>query len=209
LNSGFQKPALTSAISAAGNNGTVQFGADCSITLSSTITLSQNVTIDGNGHAVTVSGGHTGGTGTGVQVFVVNSGVSVTLNDLTVANGNSFAGNGGGVFNSGTLTVTNSTFSSNSTRNGSGGGIENRGTLSVSDSTFSCNTSSLLGGGIDSSGGTLTITNSTFRGNGNGAFNGGGIGNGNGGTLTVTNSTFSGNGGVGRAYVRRGLDDPH
>jgi hypothetical protein len=176
---------LTSAISAAGNNGTVQFGADCSITLSSTITLSQSVTIDGNGHAVTISGGHTA-TVTGVRVFIVNSSFTVTLNDLTIANGDD-VDVGGGIDNSGTLMVTNSTFSGNSASLG-GGGILNGGNLTVTNSTFSGNSAD-DGGGI-LNGGNLTVTNSTFNGNLAGG-DGGGIFN--SGSLTVTNSTFSGN----------------
>ena len=79
---------------------------NASITLSSTITLSQNVTIDGNGHKVTLDGQHS------VQVLSVASGVTATLKDLTIANGQST--NGGGINNAGTLTITNSTLSGNS-----------------------------------------------------------------------------------------------
>jgi hypothetical protein len=46
---------LTDAISAAGNDGTVQFTADCSITLSNAISLVQSGTIDGAGLAVTMA----------------------------------------------------------------------------------------------------------------------------------------------------------
>ena len=58
-----------------------------------------------------------------MRVFTVNSGVTLNLNELTVADGSSF-GNGGGIYNNGTLTVSNSTFSGNSA-NGGGGGIYN------------------------------------------------------------------------------------
>jgi predicted outer membrane repeat protein len=193
---------LTSAIGAAGNNGTVQFTGDCSITLTSTIALSQSVTIDGNGHAVTISGGGT------VQVFLVNPGVTVTLNDLTIVNGLGAAG--GGIFNNGgMLTVTNSTLSGNNSPGGDGGGILNEGgTLTVTNSTFSGNSATGCcgaGGGVTNEG-TLTVTNSTFS--GNSAANGGGaIYNYRLGlmddTLTVTNSTFSGN----SATVGGGIDN--
>ncbi len=173
---------LTTAISAAGSGGTVQFAVDCSpLTVTSTITLSQDVTIDGNGHSVTISGGGS------VQVFVVNSGVTVTLNDLTIANGSALLG--GGIENLGTLSVTNSTFSGNSATD-FGGGILNGSTLTVTNSTFSGNSATGNGGGI-ANGGTLTVTNSTFS--GNSATFGGGIFNNGSGTLSVTNSTLSGN----------------
>jgi hypothetical protein len=178
---------LESAISSAGSRGAVQFAMDCTIALASPITLSTNVTIDGNGHAVRISGGEN------VQVFVVNSGVTATLNDLTIANGNS--GLGGGIYNGGTLTITNSTFSGNSAHSSSdqglGGGIANDGgTMTVTNSTFSGNSAD-NGGGIYNDGGTLTITNSTFSGN-SATYNGGGMYD-DGGATTITNSTFSGN----------------
>jgi hypothetical protein len=163
---------LMSAIGAAGFGGTVQFTGDCSITLTSTITL-PSVTIDGNGHAVTISGGHTS-TVAGVQVFVINSGATVTLNDLTIANGHS-AVNGGGInfAGGGTLMVTNSTFSGNSA--GAGGGgifINGGGGVTITNSTFSGNSAG-AGGGIEKVSGTLTITNSTFSGNSASSFGGG------------------------------------
>jgi len=121
-----------------------------------------------------------------VGVFSVNGGVNFTVQNLTIANGNSEGG--GGIYSDGgTLTVTNSTFSGNSATYG--GGIYNEGTLTVTDSTFSDN-SATYGGGIYN-GGTLTITNSTFS--GNSAFYGSGGGISNYSTVTVTNSTFSGN----------------
>jgi predicted outer membrane repeat protein len=186
---------LTDAIGRAGNRGTVQFTSDCTITLSSTIALSQSVTIDGNGYQVTISGGNA------VQVFEVNPGVNVTLNDLTIADGVASAdqsGNqlGGGIYNSGMLTVSNSTFTGNSTGSisGSGGaGIYSTGVLTVTDSTFTGNTAGSAngggaGGGIYSSG-TLTVSDSDFTDN----TAGGGAGIANTGTLTVTDSNISQN----------------
>ena len=66
---------------------------------------------------------------------------------------------GGGIFNSGTLTVANSTISGNT-----GGGIANGngGTLTVTNSTISGNTVVNYGGGIYNFAGTLTVTNSTI-----------------------------------------------
>ena len=172
--------------------------------------ISSNLTIDGAGSAATILDG--GGAG---RVFNVTSG-TVGISDLTVTNGLVFGGvdgAGGGILNSGNLTITNSTISSNDAT-GVGGGIVNNANLTLTNSTVSGNDSSQLGGGIYS-GGTSTVSNSTFSGNtaddgagiwvastativnstfsGNTAADqGGGIGQ-NGTGLTVTSSTFSGN----------------
>jgi hypothetical protein len=161
-----------------------------------TKTISTDTTIDG-GSLITISGRNS------VGVFSVNSGVNFTVQNLTIANGNS-AGNGGGIYSgSGTLTVTNSTFSGNNAAAGvgAGGGIYDLlGTLTVTNSTFSGNSAGSGAGGIYSGAGTLTVTNSTFSSN-----SGGGITN-DGSTLTVTNSTFSGNsGGPGIHNYRTGM----
>jgi hypothetical protein len=136
-----------------------------------------------------------------VGVFSVTTGVTFTVQNLTIANGTT-SGNGGGIYNQGgTLTVSNSTFSDNSAHDVFGGGaIANAGTLTVTNSTFSDNSAHGAGDGgaiLNFNFSTLTVTNSTFSGNsahGN-TVNGGGIGGGifNFGTLTVANSTFSGN----------------
>jgi hypothetical protein len=107
---------------------------------------------------------------------------------------------GGGIYNTGALTISNSTISGNIVKGqvvGSGGGILNLGTLTVNNSTISGNGASGgsagFGGGI-SNGGPLTINDSTISGNfakGMGSSGGGIL---NLGTLTVNNSTISGNG---------------
>lgn len=137
------------------------------------------LTITGNGEASTdVSGGGIN------QVFNVNSGI-VSVSNLTVQNG--FSGlKGGGISNSGTLTVTNSAISGNSAT--FGGGIDNAGSLSVINSTIEGNSVSNLGGGIYNNG-TLTVTTSTIATNTAGYA--GGLGN--QGTAAVTSSTISGN----------------
>jgi uncharacterized protein YjdB len=146
------------------------------------LTLNQSMTVDATGHAIVVDGDNA------QSVFVVNSGVTVTLKGLTIQHGS--AVNGGGVDNEGgTLTVTNSTLSGNAATN-SGGGIRSLGgALTVTTSTLSGNTTTGSGGGIDAFG-TLTVTDSILSGN---AATGGGGGIEGSGTLAVTNSTLSGN----------------
>jgi hypothetical protein len=91
-----------------------------------------------------------------------------------------------------------------SSASASGGGVSNSGIITLTDSIVSGNTVSsnyTSGGGI-SNGGTVTLTNSTVSGNttsshpnsyGYGSTSGGGISNGGTGTVTLTNSTVSGN----------------
>ena len=169
--------------------GTVTFGCSGTIILTAEITIAANTTIDGGGQAVTISGNYE------VRVFTVNSGVTVNLNRLTIANGLlPRYGSGGGIINRGTLTVGNSTFFRNSAGFGGGGGIANEGgTVAVSHSTFSGNSAIYgRGGGIANYSGTLAVSHSIFSGNITYEGGGGGIAN-YGGTLTVSNSTFSGN----------------
>ncbi|MGI8858490.1 MAG: putative Ig domain-containing protein [Thermomicrobiales bacterium] len=178
--------AINQVNAGAGTGDTITITATGTIPLGSALpALAKPVAITGPGAAtLTVDGNHM------VQVFLVNSGVTASITNLTIANGNA-AGGGGGIQNNGTLTVTNSTLSGNSTST-YGGGIENTGTLTVTNSTLSGNSASgnnTSGGGIDNVG-TLTMTNSTLS--GNSAPYGGGIFS-NIGTVTVTNSTLSGN----------------
>src|SRR6266850_2038777 len=174
-----------SLLSAISGGGTVTFACSGTITLTATITIFADTTIDGTGQNVTISGGNA------VQVFSVPSGVQLNLNKLTITQGLLAygIGDGGGIFNQGTLTVTNSTFYGNVSYFGGGGGIANFGTLTVINSTFEGN-SAFIGGGIANFG-TLTVTNSKFIGNHGNYSGGGGIYS--LGTLTVSNSTFSGN----------------
>ena len=179
---------LRGAINAANANpgaDTIVFaGANLNITLNSVLPfINDDLTIDGAGHAITVSGNHSS------RVLVINAGKTLNLNALTIANG-AATGDGGSIYNNGTLNVTNSTFNGNTASN-SGGGIFNTDTLNVTNSTFYSNTASNnLGGGIRNSGGTLTVTNSTFYSN---TTSNAGAAIANTGTLDVTNSTFYGN----------------
>ncbi len=168
-------------------------GGAVTVTVLTTQIISLSTTIDGGaGNLITLSGGNA------LQVIANGAGV-LTLQNLTIANGN--AGNGGGLENEGTLIVTNSTFTANQA--GAGGAIfnGNAGTVTITNSTFSGNTASngANGGGAifnSGTGGTVTITNSTFTGNSATAGSGGAI-YGEGGLVTLRNVTISGNSAVG------------
>jgi sugar lactone lactonase YvrE len=178
---------LRNAIATANTDGggdTIVFTVTGLITLNcttGTLAINQNMTISGPGAAnLAVSGGNA------CTVFQVNSGVTATISGVTIENGSS--SNGGGIANTGTLTVSDSILSLNSSSS-VGGGIYNlAGALTLIDSTLSGNLSA-QGGGIYNQA-TLTVTNSTLSGN-RSSSGGGGIFN--QGTLTVSNSTLSGN----------------
>ena len=143
-------------------------------------------------------------------VAITSSSAHVSLSQLTIRNGSGLKHGGGGVYNLGALTITNSTISGNTTNDsvaasgGLGGGIYNSGTLKVVQSTITGNSiiryrpgASALGAGIYNTG-KLTIINSTITANQASAYwpagvpYGGGIGTVSG-TVTVSNSTLSKN----------------
>lgn len=178
------------AISRAASGDSISIAA---ATYKENLTISKSLNITGSGASTTIVDG--GGVNTVVKVSSTTA--HVGLSNVTVRNGLHFVG--GGISNSGTLTVNNSTISGNTARGGGsaglGGGIGNLGTLTVNNSTVNRNTVSGpfgagFGGGIGN-GGTLTVNNSTITGNTASGW-GGGIGN-EGGNVTISNSTISGN----------------
>lgn len=140
---------------------------------------------------VTVTNGHTRG-GFAGGGGIRNSG-TLSLTDCVVSNNTSEnAEGGGGIINLGTLTVTRTVVSGNQTQGGDGGGLfTNGGTVSLVDSVVSGNTAGENGGGVETFGGSMTLTRSTLSGNSDNQLGGGGSNI--GGTLTITNCTISGN----------------
>lgn len=134
-----------------------------------------------------------------------NEGV-LNIHDSTIAN--NIATWGAGIYNAGTLTLTNVTLSDNKTINfditcaacGLGGGIFNSGALVITGSTFFGNVSTRNGGGGIYNKGDLSITQTTFDDNDAAGYRdtnrfitgyGGGIYNTS--RASVSASTFSGN----------------
>jgi len=87
----------------------------------------------------------------------VDSGVTASISGLTIANGYT-SGNGGGVSNSGNLTLANDTLSGNSAQGGDGGGVYNGGTATLTNDTLSGNSAQYNGGGVYNDG-TATLNN--------------------------------------------------
>ncbi|MBZ2164515.1 beta strand repeat-containing protein [Methanobacterium spitsbergense] len=146
------------------------------------ITIDKNMTINGESQTDTIING----TGTN-GIFHINSGIYVTINNLTLTNATTTY-YGGAIYNVGTLTINNSTFTSNTAD--VGGAIYNNGrTLNVTDSTFTNNYANYYGGAIYNAG-TLNVNNNTFTSN-TASHSGGAIYNEN--TVTVNDSTFTSN----------------
>ena len=183
---------------AGSGNDTIVFNLSGTIALVSNLpSIQHTLEIDGTGQAITIDGGGAS------QGFLNFSGV-VTLNNLTIANGHSAAGNGGGVFNNGSLTVTNCTFVGNTAAGG--GAIYNgapAGTLAVTNCTFSGNVSA-AGGAIESAHGG-TVTSSTFANNSSGSSSAGAAILATDTTVQVANSILAGSTGTNCGVVGTGV----
>jgi hypothetical protein len=185
---------------------------------SGSLTIDGGVDVDGNPMVTIDAGGQSGvmeiqsGTviltgltlthgssdlGGGLMIW---DGASVTLENVHVTD-NTATTAGGGIFNAGLLTMTDTEVSQNYSR-GDGGGVyvtyvsgnpeePNNGILTATGSTFSGNQARSAGGGICNSGGDVTLVGATVE--SNTARNGGGIFN-SGGSLNVSGgSSFSEN----------------
>lgn len=109
------------------------------------------------------------------RVLRVSSGISVTLNDLTISNGGS--ADGGGILNEGALTAANVAVTGNRATN-SGAGIYNLGVLTMTQSTIASNRITGIGGaggGIENTGASaaLFLTDTAVEANNGGTYGGG------------------------------------
>ncbi|HEU0011173.1 MAG TPA: Calx-beta domain-containing protein, partial [Verrucomicrobiae bacterium] len=141
--------------------GTVTFACDGTITLTNTLTIATNTTLDASGRQIVLSGGGA------VRVFTIASAsVELVLMGVTVADG--FSGAGGAVGNSGALTAIGCTFSGNRASGGLdlGGAIANfnGSRVTLDRCSFVGNTAARYGGAIGDYTlvGPILITNCTF-----------------------------------------------
>ena len=165
------------------------------------LSINQNLTITGPGAAsLAVSGGGSS------QVLEVASGANVTISGLTITDGLSTSDFGGGIVNSGSLTLKNSAVTENRADAffSAGGGIYNNGNLTLDQTTVSGNqaigeTSGAAGGGIENdTGGVLIINQSVISNNeaqcvAGVSAQGGAINSEFGASTTIIDSTVSGN----------------
>ncbi len=144
--------------------GTITFACNGTITLANRIVIGANTVLDGRGQQVTISGRNL------VRVFDINNSVTLTMVNLTIANGLGTDGYGGGIYNQGTLNATNCHFVANTVQgppgvtypdpgqDGCGGAVYNLGALNIVDCSFVSNsacggTGSTGSGAIDYSAG--------------------------------------------------------
>jgi hypothetical protein len=188
---------LANAIFAAPAGSTIQVSGTCTgnFYIDKDLTLTGPATLDGGG--VPTQFGST------LNVDVAGT---VVLNNLVIQNGVGIDNIGGGIWNSGQLTLNDSAVTHNNA--GTASGIFNQGQLTLKYSTVSSNTSTFGTGGIFNCGGnlsfesfnlckvptSLTLINSSVSNNVAGSvFGSGGIDNDLQGTLTLNSSTVSGN----------------
>jgi predicted outer membrane repeat protein len=178
---------ITFALDLSGQTITLLTGQ---LTLTDTVGTTRIVGLGAN--QLTISGGNTN------RVFEIQTDAVVEISRLTISNGGSpYFGNGAGIYNNGTLTVTGSTLNGNNAGYGDGGAIFNAstGVLKITTSILSGNTAGNGNGGggaiFNSRYGIVTITDTTISGNGTDNGSGGSIYN--SGQMTITGSTLTGN----------------
>jgi hypothetical protein len=147
----------------------------------------------------TLSSDSAGNSGGGGGAILNNNG-TLTMSGSTVTNDTAKDGSGGGIFNVGTISLTNDTLSNDIAGSasvaGNGGAILNDASAALTDDTLSSDSAPDGGGGGISNGGTLTLTDDTLTldSSGGTAFGGGGgalydyVG-----TSTLTGDTLSNN----------------
>ncbi len=208
-----------------GANGMVQNGVDAAAAggavnlaaatygLNSQITIAKSLTLNGDAaNGSILNGQHTSRV---MEIDGTSSGITVNLNNLTMANGNGTgthtSGWGGALYvytegKRATVSLSDSLITGNSSTL-FGGGIFNdaayggNATMTITRSTIANNSTVYGGGGISNDaavGGTapLSIDSSTISGNAatNGGYAvGGGVFNFAGGVVSITNSTLAGN----------------
>jgi polymorphic membrane protein len=176
------------------------------------ITISKNVTIQGNGPTASVIIDAQGQN----RIFNMSNNLNVTFINITFTNGRNSTGPGGAIYNSryATMTFINCTFTNNNATAGgaiynnginlrvigsifinntgtSGGAIYNSGvTISVNNSNFTNNTATIYGGVIYNTGAKLSVSGSNFT---NNHANRGGVIYNTGANLGVSGSNFTNN----------------
>jgi hypothetical protein len=214
---------LRFAVGSANPGDTVMFviPATSTITLLSSITISNRVTIAGPGvtaslrrvdktqgrlrpqltySGITISGGGT------QQLFVINLGATVGISGLILTQGTTpvAARPGGAIYNAGVLSLTNVALTDNKSTTGAvagqyqAGALYNSGLLAMTDTAFDSNVAANAAGFIGSGGaiyndktGSIASSGNAFT--NNAAQEGGAVFNNGTGPISFTNDAFSAN----------------
>ncbi len=122
---------------------TITFGVTGTIVLTTPLpTVTDTLIISGPGAALlTISGDHQ------YRVFEIDSGKAVTISGLTIRDGRSTDGYGGGINNKGSLTLSDAVVVNNTSYHGYGGGIWSDNSLYLKNVSVISNTA-IFGGGI-------------------------------------------------------------
>src|SRR6266513_1290216 len=191
----------TSVRAAAGNGGSYFF--DCgtnaaTIALTNTIVVTADVTLDGAGQSIVISGGNA------VRLFIVNPGVNFTLKNLVLASGkaagddgtNGVAGDnaaGAGIYNDGgSVTLINCTLRGHAVTGGNGGNGVVQLNGSGGNGGRGGDGGNASGGAIANAAGTVLVYDCTFTKNGVTGASGGIGGNGTGIKSNGANGTPGG-----------------
>jgi hypothetical protein len=159
---------LRQAVSDAVDGDTIALQGQ-TVTLTAMLTISKNLTIEGNGATITQSGLTISAIN---QLLSISAGTTVRISRILFKGGRS-KDNGSAIINTGNLTLESCIFSDNYTSYPSttyGGAIHTAtGSLTVLGCTFTGNTATTAangqGGAIRRASGTLTLTGNIFTGN--------------------------------------------
>lgn len=140
------------------------------------------VTIIGNGATLERGNGTPN-----FRLFTVAAGGNLTLEGVTLRNGNAGGENGGSILNQGTLTLRNSSLLNSQARYG--GALYSSGQVTLENVVVTGSTAQEQGGGVFQAGSTLQVTGGTWE--NNRARYGASLYN-DGGTVTLNGSRFNG-----------------
>ena len=174
------------------------------------IEIKKNLQIESSSGSTATLNANSSGLGTNAhRIFSVQAGAKLTLKELTLKNGKTTTGNGGGIDSQGTLDLKQTNIEHCEAKNG--GAISCSGNLTVNVGRFEANTATGSGGAIYVSGGTTKLTAVTIGGNGaikaNKAFKGGGIfftGNGTKGEMAQVGILYNQTAGTGSGPLKGG-----
>ncbi len=179
---------------------TFDLPANTTITLNGTQlpTITENLVIEGTGiDNLTISAANAS------RLLSVDAAVVRTVQDITLRDASNIGGNGGAIYNQGTVNLQNTWVTSNTADYGAA--VFNQGgSLTVVGSEITENIAEYFGGVVDNeNSGTVTIASSTIA--SNTAYSNGGVFFQIDGSVTVVSSTISNNyGSIGGAFYTGG-----